>query len=71
MRRAPWANAALYLMLAIRKDHGEPIATRLVDAMVIDDRDTSFVRTDRFDVRQRDRRRAQFYAVTLRIPRCV
>jgi len=65
------SRSVLVDLLAIREDHGEPIATRLVDAMVIDDRDTSFVRTDRFDVRQRDRKRAQFYAVTLRILRCV
>jgi hypothetical protein len=39
--------------------------------MVIDDRDTSFTRTDRFGVRKRDGSRAERYAVTISIPRCI
>ncbi len=39
--------------------------------MVSDDRDTNFVRTDRFRVRQRDGSRAERYAATISIARCV
>jgi hypothetical protein len=39
--------------------------------MVSDDRDTNFVRTDRFRVRQRDGSRAERYAVTISIAQCV
>lgn len=50
---------------------GRPVATRFVDATVSDDRDTNFVRTDRFRVRQRDGSRAERYAATISIARCV
>ena len=39
--------------------------------MVIDDRDTSFTRRDRFGVCQRDRSRAERYAVAISIARFI
>jgi hypothetical protein len=47
------------------------VATQFANAMVTNERDTSFVHADWFCVRQRDGSRAKCYAITISIARCV